>query len=157
MSAAALAVGAAVQGGISAAQSAAQAALVGDDPGEAAWKNAVAGGTSFLGGSLISAGVGRALTNAAFSTTSKAVIRGVAAGAGGGALGGGITAGLDDSDESVAFSDVFQGIAFGVLGGIFPEVIAAKQEARVALLRRTEQMRLIGNNLDNDAGFYGTL
>ena len=149
VTAAALTTGVVIQGGIAAAQSAAQAALVGDDPGEAAWKNAIAGGTAFLGGSLVSAGAKAIIKGV--DTTARAIARGVASGAAGGAIGSGVTAGLNDEDEGLAFSDVLQGIAFGVLGGIFPEVVSYKQEQLARFQEHRTRMIGVGNDIS-----YGT-
>ncbi|MFM0148058.1 RHS repeat domain-containing protein [Paraburkholderia sp. RL18-085-BIA-A] len=143
-SAAAIAAGVVAQGAISAAQSAGQAALTGDDAGDAAWKNALAGGSSFLAGSLVTAGVGQVLQRATFSTltgTTKSIITGATSGAAGGVVGSGVTAGLNDENAGLAFSDVLQGVAFGVLGGVFPEVVNYKLE-KVARLHAQIQRRI---------------
>lgn len=147
-SAAAIAAGVVSQGAIAAAQSAGQAALIGDDPGAAAWKNAVAGGTAFLAGSIVTAGVGTALkgvSSEVLKGTTKAVIRGAVSGAAGGVAGGSVTAGLNDDNASVAFSDILQGVAFGMLGGIFPEVAQYRIEKRALMI---EQRTHAAQNLD---------
>ena len=121
-SARALAAGVIVQGGIAAAQSAGQAALVGDDPGDAAWKNGIAAGASFLVGGLADAGIAKLLQRATFSGTTKLVLRGIASGSAGGLVGGGTTAALNQDAGSVAASDVLQGALFGALTSIYPEI-----------------------------------
>ncbi|QRQ85824.1 RHS repeat domain-containing protein [Cupriavidus oxalaticus] len=155
-SAAAIAAGVVTQAALASAQSAAQAALVGDDPGDAAWKNAIAGGTSFLAGSLVTAGVSTGLERAAFSATwkgtTKSVITGATSGAAGGVVGSSVTSALNDADADVALSDVLHGIAFGVLGGVFPEVVAYKLEKRnrmnLLLQQRIQAAQRLESNLD---------
>ncbi len=121
-----LATGIAVQGGISAAQSAGQAALVGDDPGKAAWQNAIAGSVAF-GVGVATGGVAKTLlaTNT-WKGTVNAMITGAISGTTGGIAGAGTDALLNESSERDTLTSMLQGIAFGLVGGVVPEVIGYK-------------------------------
>jgi RHS repeat-associated protein len=146
-SAVAVSVGAVAQGGIAAAQSVGQAALTGGDLGDAAWKNLVAGTVASLAGqaasSLAKIPLERVASLSALKGTTKAVISGAASGAAGGATGAATDDLLYGDDESTTLSNVLQGIAWGVLGGIVPEVADYKvKKARSLPERRLRQVRI---------------
>lgn len=148
ISAAAISVGIALEGGIAAAQAAGEAALVGEDPGEAAWQNAIAAGTTFVAGALTTAGFSRILPPT-LSARTTAIVSGSASGLVGGITGGAVTAAVSDSGSSVAASDILLGGAFGLLGGLTPEFVGKRPSAQVG----TERQRLLQKPVRN----YGTM
>jgi hypothetical protein len=137
---------------LGAAEGAGNAALVGDDPGEAAWTGAVVGGVSALvGGGIGAAGPIRFLrkhnqllpqvmpnANAAPLTAAAAMVKpegkylaGVLVGAViGGAVGGTVGSAFGGFEPEATLLNVFQGIGFGVISAGSQQVYSYRNFAK---------------------------
>jgi large repetitive protein len=160
-SATTLVVGAVVEGGVASAQSAAQAALMDEDPATAAWQGFITGTVGSAVGGGVSRGLKIPLSKTNWKGTFTSTLQGLGGGVAGGLASAGVDAGFNGSDATSILTGFIQGVALGALSGVVPEVVSYKVDKRIqrvadqrheVAVRQDQALHVQQTILDDSAG-----